>query len=249
MGGVHHTDTGSGTPFLLLHAFPLDSRMWDPVRAELSEHVRLITPDLPGFGRSPVPQAPPSLEATAADLVGLLDDLGVERAVVGGSSLGGYVLMAMLRAAPERVSGAVFIGTKATADTPDAAANRETLARRAEADGVVPWLAESMLPNLLHDQTAAPALRATIDGQSPAGVAWTARAMAVRPDSRETLRALDLDALVVHGAHDALMPPGAGQDIADLTGARLHVVPTAGHLPGYETPRDFLDAVIPWLAR
>src|SRR5438094_366634 len=92
---------------VLLHAFPLDSRMWDGVRDPLAKRLRLVTPDL-GDG-------PPSLD-DAADQV--LAGLGDERFVLGGCSMGGYLAMSMLRKAPERIAGLLFVDTKSAADAP-----------------------------------------------------------------------------------------------------------------------------------
>ncbi|OLR91503.1 hypothetical protein BJP25_26395 [Actinokineospora bangkokensis] len=216
--------------------------MWDPVRAGLAERARVITPDLPGDLVDP-----PSLEAVAVRLVGLLDELGLDRCDVGGASLGGYVLMALLRVAPERVGRVLFAGTKAVADTPEAARGRFELADRVEREGAS--AAAGMAPNLVSDPGLAPRLQGWIGEQPAAAVAWTARAMAARPDSRETLRALDLDALVVHGERDAVMGVEVAEDIAALTGGQLVVVPGAGHLVPVEAPEAFLGAVLPWLAR
>ncbi|WP_018683015.1 alpha/beta fold hydrolase [Actinokineospora enzanensis] len=240
---MHSTDT----PLVLFHAFPLDSRMWDGVRAGLSEHVRLITPDQRGFGRSPLGDAEPSLETVAADAVGLLDALGIERAVIGGCSMGGYVSMAMLRAAPERVAGVLFVDTKLAADDPGPRANRLAVAERAERDGVAGWLAESMLPALVGDHPVRATVRDWIEEQSGAAVAWAQRAMAARPDSRETVRALDLDMLVVHGTDDALIPVDLAHDLGSVARAEVIALPGLGHLPSVQDPDAFLAAVVPWL--
>lgn len=246
---MHFTDSGSGTPVVLIHAFPMDSRMWDPVRAELSDVVRLITPDLRGFGRTPAGDAEPSVETLGRDIVDLLDELGLDTAIVGGCSMGGYCAMAALRAAPARISGLLLIDTKATADTEEAAANRLKVADRAEAEGTAPWLADTMLPMLLADQSFAGTVRELIESQSPAAVAWAQRAMAVRMDSHDTLRSAGVDTLVVHGALDKLMPVPVAEELAALTGGELVLLPDTGHLPSIESPAAFLGAVTPWLAK
>ncbi|WP_436501925.1 alpha/beta fold hydrolase [Actinokineospora sp. HUAS TT18] len=247
MTGVHLTDTGSGVPVVLLHAFPFDSRMWDPVREGLSDVVRLITPDLRGFGQTGL-SGEPDLEALGRDVIDLLDDLGIERAVVGGCSMGGYVTMAALRAAPDRVSGLLLVDTKSTADTDEAKANRLAVAERADREGIVPWFADTMLPVLIADEAKADDVRAQIEAQDAATVAWAQRAMAARPDSADTLRAAGVPALVVHGELDKLMPVTLAQELADQTGGELKVLPDAGHMPPIEVPEAFLDAVAPWLA-
>jgi pimeloyl-ACP methyl ester carboxylesterase len=239
-------------PLLLLHAFPVDARMWHPVREPLAARGRLITPDQRGLGRTPLPDTDraPSLEDAARDVLALLDKLELDKVVLGGCSMGGYVTMAVLRLAPERVGGLVLIDTKATADTPEAAENRERVAARAEAEGVSGWLAESMLPNLLAPQTppdVAESVRELIDSQPPAGVAWAARAMAARPDSTDVLAAADVPALVVVGQEDGLTPPEAASAMADvLPKAELAVLPGAGHLTPLEAPAAVTEAILGW---
>jgi len=242
-------------PLLLLHAFPVDARMWNPVREPLSARLRLITPDQRGLGRSPLPAAErePSLEDAARDVVALLDKLELDRVVLGGCSMGGYLTMAVLRLAPERVGGLVLVDTKMTADAPEAAENRHRVAARATEEGVSGWLAESMLPNLLADRTlnsrpdVVETLRDLIDSQPPAGVAWAARAMATRPDSADVLAAARVPALVVVGEEDGLTPPEAARAMADtLPDAELAVLSGAGHLTPLEEPHAFTEAVLRW---
>ena len=143
-----HRESGSGIPLVLLHAFPLSSAMWLEQREILGARCRVITPDQRGFGGSPLGDDPPSLDACAEDLLALLDGLGLERIVLGGLSMGGYVAMALLRRAPERVAALVLADTKADADTPEAREVRLRTAETVESEGTA-QLAEQMLPALL----------------------------------------------------------------------------------------------------
>ncbi|GAA3574487.1 alpha/beta hydrolase [Amycolatopsis ultiminotia] len=239
-------------PLLLLHAFPLDARMWDPVRVPLAERLRVITPDQRGLGRSPLPETgrEPSLDDAARDVLALLDKLAIDRVVLGGCSMGGYLAMAVLRQAPDRVGGLILIDTKATADAPEAAQARLDVANRAEADGVTGWLAEQNLPNLLAG-TASPdvveRVRGLIDAQPPSGVGWAARAMRNRPDSLEVLRQNDIPALVIVGEQDAITPlDAANVMVGALPDPTLAVIPDAGHLTPLEAPASVAEAILGW---
>jgi pimeloyl-ACP methyl ester carboxylesterase len=220
---------------VLLHAFPLDSRMWDGVRESFAKRLRVVTPDL-GDG-------PPSLD-DAADTV--LAGLGDEPFVLGGCSMGGYLAMSILRKVPERVAGLLFVDTKSAADAPEARENRLAMAARAEAEGVSGWLADALLPNLV-GSAAKPevvaALRSIIESQSGSVVARAQRAMAARPDSTELLARVTVPTLVVRGAEDALMAPGAVQ----VPGARVVELAGCGHLPPVEDPEAFAAVVQEWL--
>ncbi|MFC0543943.1 alpha/beta fold hydrolase [Kutzneria chonburiensis] len=220
---------------VLLHAFPLDSRMWDGVREPFAKRLRLVTPDL-GDG-------PPSLD-DAADAV--LAGLGDEPFVLGGCSMGGYLAMAILRKAPSQVAGLLLVDTKSAADTPEARANRLAVAAQAEAEGVTGWLADAMLPNLVSPRArpeVLTTLRSLIDSQSGSVVARAQRAMAARPDSTALLASVTMPTLVVRGADDALMPPDAIQ----VPGARMVELAGCGHLPPVEDPDAFAAVVLNWL--
>ncbi|SHG02983.1 Pimeloyl-ACP methyl ester carboxylesterase [Streptoalloteichus hindustanus] len=253
-------DNGIGRALVLLHAFPVDAGMWDAVRAPLAEHVRVVTPDQRGLGRTPLADGaehpPPDLDAVAGDVLRLLDDLGLERAVLGGCSMGGYVAMAVLRRAPERVAGLVLASTRASADGEEQRATRLAAAARAEADGTAGWLADAMLPNLLgvtsRDERpeVVATVRSLVERQPASGVAWAQRAMAARPDSSDLLRATRVPALVLAGAEDRLMPPEVARGLADLLpNSELAVLPRSGHLAPVETPDAFSASVLDWLAR
>ncbi|MEV6911751.1 alpha/beta hydrolase [Amycolatopsis sp. NPDC051071] len=238
-------------PLVLLHAFPVDARLWDAVRAPLAERLRVITPDQRGLGRSPLPESgrEPSLDDAARDVVALLDRLELDKVVLGGCSMGGYLTMAVLRLAPERVGGVVLIDTKATADTPEAAQARHDVAARVEEEGAG-WLADAVIPGLLAEKArpeVVERLRELITSQPPSGIAWAARAMAARPDSVETLRSVDVPALVVVGEEDGLTPLEAANLLVEtLPGATLVVLPEAGHLTPLEDPAGIVEAILGW---
>jgi pimeloyl-ACP methyl ester carboxylesterase len=254
--GENSTMALAELPLVLLHAFPLDARMWDGVRAPLAARTRVITPDQRGLGRTALPETDraPSHDDAALDVLALLDRLGLERVVLGGCSMGGYLTMAVLRAAPERVGGLVLVDTKATADTDAARAARLATAGRAEAEGTAWWLADATLPTVLGQGTmwtrpkVVARVRELIEAQPPSGVAWAQRAMADRPDSTEALRGARVPALVIVGEQDALTPPTGARAMAGaLPDARLVEGPGAGHLAPLEDPGRVAGAILNWL--
>jgi pimeloyl-ACP methyl ester carboxylesterase len=220
---------------VLLHAFPLDARMWDVPGA--------LTPSLRGQGE-------PDLDALASQVLAVLDERNLDSVVLGGCSMGGYVAMALVRRAPERVKGLIFVDTKHTADAPEAAANRHAMADRVEREGVGEWLVEATLPNLLGpdaSDTARALVRTMILDQRAEDVAWWQRAMAKRPDSADVLEALDVPSLVLVGEHDKLTPPDVAAKLAaTLRHATSERVENAGHLPPVEQPEDFRAQLERW---
>jgi len=237
---------GEGQVVVLLHAFPCSGTMWAPQAGALaSAGFQVLVPDLPGFGESVLRADAPGLDPVAADVRSMLADRGIEGAMIGGVSLGGYVAMTLARTHPDVIQALVLCDTKATADSEAARDNRERLARLAEATpaDTARILEQAVLPGLLGETSFAtrPDVVSTVTGwlgeATPAAVAWYQRAMAGRPDSTAALQELDVPALIVWGEQDALSSR-AEQDImlSSLAGARLAVVEDAGHLANVERP-------------
>ena len=229
--------------------------MWDRARAQLDDGARVITPHQRGLGSSPLQGdgSAPSLDAAASDVLGLLDELGLDRAVLGGCSMGGYVAMAVLRRAPGRVAGLLLTDTKAEADAERARDDRLAAAERVEQEGTE-WLVEGTVPNVLgattreHRPQVVSEIGELVRSQPAEGVAWAQRAMAARPDSSEVLREFTGPALVVVGEEDSLTPPEAARNVAALLpNSAQRVVPRAGHLVPVEDPEAFAATVRPWL--
>ena len=228
-----------GPPVVLLHAFPLDRTMFDGVAERLERRTVLI--DLPGTGGSAVPDGEPSLDLAADGVAAVLDRLGHPAAVLAGCSMGGYVAMAFARRHPQRVLGLALIDTKAEADTAAAAANRERLAVAVTEQGI--GAIEAALPPLLGatSRRERPALVGQVRRQalaaSPAGVAWSQRAMAARPDSTAGLAALRVPTVVVVGEEDELIGVEQARGLAAaIPGAVFVPLPQVGHLAPLEQP-------------
>ncbi|GHH68044.1 alpha/beta hydrolase [Streptosporangium violaceochromogenes] len=251
---LYMRSAGEGFPLVLLHAFPLSSAMWLAQREGLAAACRVITPDLRGFGGSPLGDDEPSLDVMADDVVRLLDREEIDRAVVGGQSMGGYVTMALCRRHPDRLLGVVLADTKADADTAEARGNRERVATAA-LDGGFSALVGEMLPTLVGQTTLRDRalvlgrVRGLIQSAPPQAVAWAQRAMAGRPDSFDTLRELQVPALVIVGREDRLSPlPDAEAMAGAVPDGRLIVIEEAGHLSAIERPEVFNQAVAAFTA-
>lgn len=252
---LYSRDVGSGTPLVLLHAFPLSSAMWLAQRDALAARFRVVTPDLRGFGGSALGTAEPSVDVMADDVAALLDAKGVDRAVVGGLSMGGYVTLAFCRRHPERVLGVILAGTKATADTEAARAARLRTAERLEADKSVDVLLEELLPRLVGPTTMRQRalvygrVRGLVQSAPAAAAAWAQRAMAARPDAVSALAEMRAPALVVHGDEDEISTEDDARTMAGaLPNAEFTVIPGSGHLTAVEQPRLFNDVVAEFTA-
>lgn len=239
---VAYDDRGRGPTVLLLHAFPLAGSMWDAQAEALGATHRVVRFDARGFGGSALGSGPLTMERIADDGAALLDHLGIEKAVVGGCSMGGYAAFAFVRRHPERLAGLVLQDTRPGADTEEARKNRAALAAKVLAEGTSAAV-EALLPKLVGETTRRerPDLVARLQQQilaaSPQGIASALHGLARRADSRETLPTIAVPTLVLVGAEDGLTPPAeAATMAAAIARARLDVIPRAGHLANLENP-------------
>jgi len=243
-------------PVVLIHAFPLDAQLWAPVKDVLdSRGLNVITPELPGYGQRSLEELPAeeSLSFFVEDLISELDRQEIDRFVLGGLSLGGYVTLAALEDYSDRIAGLILADTRATVDAEDLRAGRLAFADHVDAEGIG-WVPDAMIGGLLaqitrDDRPEIVALtRALIEAANPATVSWTQRAMAARADTRGVLAAFDGPTLVILGEGDVMTP----REQADLMieaaqQGTFAAIPDAGHLSAIEQPEVVASAIEDWL--
>ncbi len=226
---------------LLIHAFPLDARMWEPQLSAFGQALPVVTPHLPGFGGTPPAGEVMTMAAGAERCLEELDRAGVDRAVVCGLSMGGYVAFELWRRARERFAGLVLANTRAAADTEEGVAARRALAERLRSEGSA-FLVEN--PPALLSESPTVELRGFVRGliadQTADAIAAATLGMAERPDSTEDLAGIDVPTLVVTSSADALIPADVSSPMASqIPGAILAVIQGAGHLTNLEAPGEF----------
>lgn len=246
------TDEGTGDAVVLLHAFPLDGRMWESTRRALSRRLRVLAPDLRGFGRSAACTPPESLDAHADDVARLLDARKIERAALVGLSMGGYAALAFAARHGDRLSRLVLADTRANADSPEGRAGRD-VNRALVAEQGCAALVEKMLPALVAPGAADAVrerVRALGGSQTPDGVRAALAAMRDRADHTATLRGVRVPTLVIVGELDALAPPDVARAMAEaLPQGELTVLAGVGHLANLEAPAAFDAALEAFLTR
>ncbi len=247
---LHAHAPASDLPLVLLPPFPLDARLWQPVRDLLPGDV--ITVDPPGFGGAV--DDSPALEGYARALLSALDARGVGRFVVAGNSMGGYTALALAEIAPERIAGIGLVGTKSTADDEEARGNRFAMADAADADEPVSGLLAGLLGRIVSDGTRSEQpdtvarLEAWFADAPASGFAWAQRAMAGRPDRTGVLAALagrgsGVPGLVVHGSEDTICDAASHRTMADALGVGVRTVARRGHLVPLEEPATVAGAL------
>lgn len=248
-------DRGHGLPLVLIHGFPLCRKMWRPQAEALARAgCRVITPDLRGFGETGLTSGMVNMDVYADDIVALLDHLGIDKAVTGGMSMGGYVLLNLLERHPDRVAAPIFITTKAGGDDAAGKDRRTALAEASRVQGILP--VEEAFRNLLfapETLTDNPELVDEVLGwiraTDPLGAAAALIAMRDRKDYVLLLGGITQPALVIGADQDQAVPEENLRVIAEgLPDADLCILHGGGHMVNMEQPAGFNEAVLEFLA-
>jgi pimeloyl-ACP methyl ester carboxylesterase len=235
---IDYDDVGEGIPIVFLHGFPHDRNLWAPQLGGLSSQARCIAPDLWGC-------PPYSMDAYADEVVAGMDELTIDRAVIAGLSMGGYIAFALWRRHPSRVRGLVLAATRPGADTPATVDRRRALADVIRRDGMAAVAATQAAAQLgAATRATRPELVAQVTAMAAAapvaGVLGAIEAMLARVDSTPTLATIDVPTLVVGGTEDAVITPDELTRMADgIAGSRVELLAGCGHLCNLERPAAF----------
>jgi 3-oxoadipate enol-lactonase len=242
---MSYRDLGEGDPLVLLHAYPLNGRMFESQMEAFSGSHRIVAPDYPGFGRSPRTPAQPDVHYYAEGVRSLLDRLHLERVILGGVSMGGYVAFECMRHFPERITALILANTRPEPDSEEMREIRKETALSVAQEGVgilVRLQMERLLTpyTLQNDEELVETVRAMIFENSPDGVVAALGAMRERPDSTPLLGEIGVPTLVVGGEEDGISPPEImGAMAAKIPGAHHVTIPRTGHLSNLEAPEMF----------
>jgi 3-oxoadipate enol-lactonase len=245
-------DPHSSNVVVMLHAFPVGMRMWEPV--SVPHGWRAIAPAFPGFDGVDPPRAESSkIDDYARLVLDLVTHLHIDKAIAGGVSMGGYVTFALWRLDRARWRGLILADTKAGADSEQARAGREKMLETLRTKGTRA-VAEEMVPKLLGATTRerkAPAVDQVsrlIERQTKEGLAAAVIRLRDRPDSVSLLPEISVPVLVAVGAEDEVTPIAESEAMhARLPDSRLVQIPGAGHLACLENPSEFNAAVASFL--
>ena len=244
---------GSGTPLVLIHGLGYARWGWEPVADPLAERFEVVLLDNRGIGESDAPPGPYTCAELAADVLGVLDAAGFERAHVVGTSLGGMVAQELVLAAPERVDRLVLVCT--TPGGPEAAPMpAQTVQLIAEATALEPPVAlrrfveNALAPDPPQEIVERILAHRIATAQPPA--AWAAQAAAGASfDAWDRLPGIEAPTLVLHGTKDLVVDPANAPLLAErIPGARAELFEGCGHLLFWEQPARFVDVVGEFLA-
>ena len=249
-----YTDVGTGPPIVLIHGYPFNRSLWTEQTEALNSKYRVVAPDLRGFGESDSSEGTATMARMAEDVAALMDALAIERAVIGGLSMGGYVALAFARMFPARVKALVLADTRAQADSEEGKQTRHQQAEKALSEGMA-GIADAMLPKLLTPDTVSkrPELvkrvRDMMLKTKPEGAAAALLGMAERDDQTEFISSIRVPALILVGREDAITPVADSEKMQSrIEGSRLVVIENAGHVSNLEQTEQFNDALLGFLS-
>lgn len=250
---IAYDDVGTGIPTVFIHGFPHNRSLWAPQVNALVDRARCLAPDLRGFGDS-MASPPYSMDQYADDVVALMDAANVERAIIAGLSMGGYVAFALWRRHRARVRALVLADTKAGADSPEARQKRRdmiALAKERGSEGVADAMIGGMVGKSTREKSPeiVDEMHAMLAAAPVDGVVGALEALMERPDSTPTLATIDVPVLIVVGEEDALTPVKESEAMhAAIPGSRLEVLSGAGHVSNVERPAAFNHVLTEFLA-
>ena len=250
---ITYDDAGCGPAIILIHGYPFNRSLWIDQVTALSDRYRVVTLDLRGHGESDTSSGSATMKLMAQDVSALMDELRIDRALVGGLSMGGYVALAFYQLFPHRVEKLLLADTRAQADTEEGKATRAQQVQQILTDGMA-GIVNAMLPKLLSPDTVSKRpeivkrLRDMMIQTNPEGAAAALRGMAEREDQTERLSQITVPTLIVVGREDPITPVADSEKMhAAVAGSQLVVIENASHVSNIEQPDQFNRALLEFL--
>ena len=254
-GEIAYYDSGAGTPMVFLHSFGHNKAMWFPQLAHFSERgYRVVAPDMPGHGDSTFDPSHHTVDLIAQSYVELLAELGLQRVILVGISMGGYVALRMWARKPDLIAGLVLSNTKAESDSAEIVARRRAQVANIHQHGLAEFV-NTGAPKRLSPKTLASRpwvldlitmMNFTVSAEANAA---TLEAMAVKADDTATLAMIDVPALITSGSDDVFIPKTSAGVLKDgIKRSRVHVIQDTGHVSSLENPTEYNLAVEEFLA-
>ena len=249
---IFYQVTGSGTPLVLIHGYPLSGALFQHQQTGLASKFQVVTLDLPGFGRSSAPVGFGSTALYAHYVLDLMNHLGISKAIIGGHSMGGLITQEIYREAPQRFTGMILIDTIAMGASQIEQGEWAGYAFQAT-DGGVSSIIDTVTPQLLtgatrlDDQAATTGIEDIIAEGSVAGAQAGAETLAIRPDYTAQLATTAVPVLVVEGLADPVYAFPIAQALSQqVPHGTLALIPGASHVSIYERPAAAKAAIEAW---
>ena len=254
---LHYVDIGdpTGMPVVFLHGFPFSHEMWTSQLENVRRFYRALAYDIRGHGNSDVGDGQYTIEGHVDDLIGLLDHLNLDKVVIVGLSMGGYITLRALERNPERFKAAVLCDTRSVADSNEGKLKRAADIAIVKKEGSA-YFAEGYLKALFAPDTfktkpaAVEAIRRIIERTPPLSIAGTLLALPGRMDTTTSLANIKIPTMILVGEYDVLTPLTESQAMHErIRGSELHIVPEAAHMSNLENPDFFNKKLLEFLKR
>ncbi|MGD1046452.1 MAG: alpha/beta fold hydrolase [Bacteroidota bacterium] len=254
---INYNERGmpQGLPVVFIHGFPFNHEMWEPQMSVIPNNIHAIAYDVRGHGDSDVGDGQYTIELFVDDLIALLDHLLIEKAVLCGLSMGGYIALRTFERHPDRVCGLILCDTKSEPDTNAAKIKRTVTMKAVKAAGVQPF-AEDFVRAIFWEKTFEknPSIIAFIKqiicANSQRGICGTLLALAARTDTTQALSSINIPTCIIVGEHDKLTPPSDAQTMHTMIeGSELYILPHAAHMSNLENVQEFNEKLLAFLKK
>lgn len=243
LSNVFYTDQGKGFPVILIHGFCETHEVWKRFAQQLSKDFRVISVDLPGFGKSKLLPEGFSVADAASKIIEVIKQLGINTCIPIGHSLGGYVTLAMVKQQATLFSAFGLFHSTAYADTEERKASRNKVIGFVSENGVPPFI-ETFIPPLFYDKQNPHipfAVNMALQTKQETLIGYAA-AMRDRPDLTSVIQKFNKPILFIAGEKDTVIPPDALEKQAELAGKpHLHVIAQVAHMGMFEKEADTLN--------
>jgi 3-oxoadipate enol-lactonase len=247
--------TSDGLPLVFIHGFPFSHKMWEPQICKLPDSIHAIAYDVRGHGSSDVGDGQFTVEIFVDDLIALLDHLRIEKAILCGLSMGGYIALRAIERHPDRIKGLILCDTKSESDTNEEKIKRTSsiiIVKSAGASVFVEDFVKSVFwpKTFKNNPEVIEFIKKIIRANSTLGICGTLLALAARTDTTQSLSSINVPTCIIVGEYDLRTPPAVSQAMHKaIFGSEIHILSNAGHISNLENTEDFNKNLIAFLKK
>jgi pimeloyl-ACP methyl ester carboxylesterase len=245
----------SNQAIIFIHGFPYDSSMWKKQVEELKDNYYCVSYDIRGLGKSSVGSGQFTMETFVDDVFAIVEELKLDKPVLCGLSMGGYMSFRILERDQSKFRGVIFCDTKPEADDNPNKLRRSASIKRIETEGLEKFV-KDFIPNCFsigYIKNNSREYNYIIEKAalaSPVGVKGAQLAMLSRTDSSEFIKEIKIPALVLCGEFDKMTTPDQMKKVAEaIPGSEFRIIPDSGHMTPIENPAEFNKAVLSFLSK
>lgn len=251
---LSYDDVGEGSiPIICLHGFPFDKTMWHEQLEFLKSENRIIACDIRGFGKSTDEETYLSIDLFSEDLIAFMDALNIDKAIICGLSMGGFIALNALKRFPERFAALILCDTQCIADTVEVKGKRYKTIDEINANGVTNFN-EGFIKSVFHKDSLSnkndlvEKLSSIVFANSRHIITMGLTALAERTETCSILNDINIPTLIICGREDVVTPLAQSEFMhSAIKGSILQVIDNAGHVSNLEHPHEFNKHLLDFL--